>query len=330
VQVHYEVRLYRGKYALYWHDGITSRRRSLGTADRAVALRRKAEIERIETDVAKDTLTVAEVWAVYHKHLTGRPAGATMGFEAKTILPHFGHLMPSSITRAHCEAYMAIRRSAGRKDGAILTELNRLSCALRYGEKHNLISKAPHIARPAAPPPKDIYITKHEAGRLLDVEMPEHLRLFIILALTTGSRAEAIVDLTWDRVDFARKLVDFRLPNVTRPMKQRMICPMNDKLLNALSEAKRKTNAEHVISWGGERIRSVKKSLAQAIKKAGLSPDVTPHVFRHSAAVWLAEAGVDMQVIAQFLGHSDHKVTERIYARYSPSYMRGPVNALDF
>ena len=42
---------------------------------------------------------------------------------------------------------------------------------------------------------------------------------------------------------------------------------------------------------------------------------------RHSAAVWRAEAGVPMMQIAQFLGHTDSRITERTYARFAPEFL---------
>ena len=66
-------------------------------------------------------------------------------------------------------------------------------------------------------------------------------------------------------------------------------------------------------------MQSVKKGLAHAAKSAGLI--VTPHVLRHSAAVHMAEAGVPMDEIAQFLGHSDPSITRAVYARFSPDYL---------
>jgi len=44
--------------------------------------------------------------------------------------------------------------------------------------------------------------------------------------------------------------------------------------------------------------------------------------------VWMAEAGVPMAEIAQYMGHSDPKITYRIYARYSPTYLQRAANAL--
>ena len=54
----------------------------------------------------------------------------------------------------------------------------------------------------------------------------------------------------------------------------------------------------------------------------------TPHMLRHSAAVWMAEAGQPMHVIAQYLGHTDSRITQRVYARFSPTLLRGASEAL--
>jgi integrase len=65
------------------------------------------------------------------------------------------------------------------------------------------------------------------------------------------------------------------------------------------------------------------------VETAGLA-DVTPHVLRHSAACFLAESGVSMSEIAQILGHSDSRLTERVYARYGPEYLRKAMKALEW
>lgn len=38
---------------------------------------------------------------------------------------------------------------------------------------------------------------------------------------------------------------------------------------------------------------------------------MTPHIFRHTAAVHLVEAGVDVNVIRGWLGHADLSTTNR-------------------
>jgi integrase len=42
----------------------------------------------------------------------------------------------------------------------------------------------------------------------------------------------------------------------------------------------------------------------------------------------MAEAGVSMPEIAHYLGHSNSRTTERVYARYSPDYLQGAARAL--
>jgi len=158
-----------------------------------------------------------------------------------------------------------------------------------------------------------------------------HIRLYILLALATGGRNEALLDLTWDRCDFERGLIDLRNPEINRPHKGRAIVPMNRTIRTALTEARGGALSDHVIEWAGERIKSVKKGIKATARAAGITEiSVSPHVFRHSAAVHMAEAGIPIEVIAQYLGHEDANVTRKKYARYSPTYLREAAAALEF
>jgi len=84
----------------------------------------------------------------------------------------------------------------------------------------------------------------------------------------------------------------------------------------------------YVIEYGGKQVGKIRKAFMAAATSAGLT-DCTPHVLRHTAAVWMAEAGVPMAEIAQYLGHSDSRITEKVYARFSPEHLRTAAMALD-
>lgn len=67
----------------------------------------------------------------------------------------------------------------------------------------------------------------------------------------------------------------------------------------------------------------------EAACKRAKPADVTPHLLRHTAAVWMAEAGISMAKIAQYLGRSDNRITERVYARFAPEHLADAAGALE-
>src|SRR5262249_689351 len=110
-----------------------------------------------------------------------------------------------------------------------------------------------------------------------------------------------------DRCDFERGKINLEDPTIDHPHKGRAIEPMTDGWRIALIEAHRGALTDFVIEWAGKRVASVNRG----IKAAGLRADVgkvTPHMLRHSAAVRMAEDGVPMEEIAQYLGHNNVNV----------------------
>src|SRR5262249_42121198 len=64
-----------------------------------------------------------------------------------------------------------------------------------------------------------------------------------------------------------------------------------------------------------------------ASKAANIKPAISFHILRHTYASRLAMKGVPMAVIAEQLGHSDTRMTERHYAHLAPSYVAITVRA---
>lgn len=146
--------------------------------------------------------------------------------------------------------------------------------------------------------------------------------------LATAGRIGAILELTWDRVDFERGKIDLRL-DATGPRKGRAVLPMNNTLRAVLQTAKDAAMTDFVVEWAGGPIKDIKKGFARAVRSAGLG-DVSPHVLRHTAGVHMISNGVDMALVSQFLGHSSIAVTQRVYARYAPDHMRDAAEVLSF
>ncbi len=308
------LKLYRGVWHAVWrHEGQT-RRSSLRTKDRALA-------ERLIADHAKAAKRpsggVASIYAAYLADRgTDRARGAW-----KRLEPSFGALAPDQIDRQSCRAYVAARRAAGVGDGTIWTELTYLRAGLLWHDP-----RTPAIVElPSKPPPMDRHLSREQYERLVVAAEVPHIRLFIVLALATAGRAAAILDLTWDRVDFERGLI--RLGRGEKRVKGRATVAMNDRVRQALLEALKARTTDQVIEYGGRRVGRITKAFMAVARKANL-PWCTPHVLRHTAAVWMAEGKISMAEIAQFLGHSDSRITERVYARFSPSYLRQAADVL--
>lgn len=235
----------------------------------------------------------------------------------------FANLRPDQITPQLCEQYAIDRRAMGRGDATILKEINTIRQALNWGKVQTARFEAP-----SAPPPRNRWLTKEEARKLMDACKQPHVRLFVYLALTTAARKSAILSLTWDRVDLVRKQIVLGVVG-EKNRKGTATVPIKDKDMPMLAEAKEAAQTPYVIEYAGERVLNIKKGFGLAVKRSGLE-DVTPHDLRHTAAVWMAEAGIDFEEIAQYLGHSDSRITFRVYARFSPTHLRKARDALDF
>jgi integrase len=318
---------FRGGFCAYWWDGGKRKRHQLKALTRTAAEAEAIDVFRVKT-YRPQNVTVAEIWAAYQMHLGDRPTAETMKSTGKAVLAHFGAYRPDQIDMALCKSYAAKRAKAGRKQGTIHTELGHLRSALTFARKVRMIDRAPHIERPAKPTPKERFLTEAEIRKLREAAHAPHIQLAIQLMLSTAGRVGAILDLTWDRVDFIGGKINLRLPDaVTR--KGRAVVPMNAGLRAALSVAKEAALSEFVVEYAGQQVKSIRKGFEGAVMRAGLA-DVTIHTIRHTAAVHLVQAGVPIDQVAQFLGHSNPSITYTTYARYSPDHLRGAAAILDF
>jgi integrase len=324
----YRIGRLNGRYVLVYYDAAGKRRRfRLNAKDSSEAHLAAPGIFAELT--APRGGRIEDLWNAFVAEKEGRAIIATMQHTWKALKKRFGQMNSSAVTVADCRAHMAERRAKGIKDSTLLTELGHLRMVLKWAEKNGHIARAPHIERPAQPKPSEKHLTKTEARALISAAIMPHVRLYLILALSTGARNTALLQLTWDRIDFDRGLIDLRNPELTTPHKGRAIVPMTNTVRAALLGAQPGALSEYVVEWGGQPVGSMKKAIAATGRRAKLGR-VSPHMLRHSAAVHMAEDGVPMEEIAQFLGHSNLNITRKVYARFSPDYLRKAASALEY
>ena len=212
----YRLGRFRGKFAVIWNEGGRRFRHSLGTDRRAEAdqrLSRFVAAQAAAAGVAKgNAYTVADAWDGYVKALGAKPSAVTASHQWKAIGPIFADRNAATLTEADCQGYVEARRALGRSDSTIWSELSRLRSALKWAENKRLIDRAPKIWIPAPSPPRDKRMTREQVKAFIDACALPHVKLFAILAATTGARMGAILSLTWDRVDLERGLIHYADP----------------------------------------------------------------------------------------------------------------------
>ena len=268
----------------------------------------------------------------------------------KALGPVFGSRSPGLITRDDCRDYAKARFALGRSTWTVNTELSRLNACLKWSVHERLISEAdrPKIWMPSRGKARKRVLTFAEAEALILGARDFHVYLFILLAIMTGARKTAILDLTWDRVDFERGTIQYdedeeRDPMSRRWRKGRATVPMGAVLRRELKRAFEARQSDHVIEHGGSRLKDIKDGFAAAAQRAGLGewitsprtgkqvfkPNVTPHTIRHSVSTWLREHGVRVEDRAQLLGHADTKTTELVYTHAGSDVLKPAVEIID-
>ena len=75
-------------------------------------------------------------------------------------------------------------------------------------------------------------------------------------------------------------------------------------------------------------LNPLKKGIKRVAERSGL--EVTAHVLRHTAAVWMVQNKIPLETVSKYLGHTSTKVTYKHYAHHSPDYLSEAAQALEF
>lgn len=300
------------RYAVVWRDEQGKRRRyRLEATDRSTAEAEARDWWRRETD------TQRTVGGIVTEYIAAREkaeiASTSRQRDAwKAMKSFWENVDPERIDEAMCRKY-----AEGRKVGpaTLRYELSMLSVALRY------VNKPRKVWRPSAPERQIRHLTHSQFERWYAEVKAPHARLYALLGLFTMARPSAILELTWDRVDFERKQIDLNPRGRRQTKKRRPVVALNDEALEALQAAYKARQSEYVVERGAKRVGNIKKAFQAASERSGIR--VTPYTLRHTGAVWAAEAGAPMDELAQFMGHDDSATTSTHYARYSPGHLRG-------
>ncbi len=190
-----------------------------------------------------------------------------------------------------------------------------------HGDVHPLDIR-PVFELPKRPARRERWLTRGDVARLLwSARRTPHLARFIILGFYTGSRSGAILGLKWSWINLDARIMRRKEPGESeRRNKRRPDLRIGSRLLAHLRRWKRLDKGmEYVVHYDGNRVIKLRRSWANAAKRAGV--EATPHTLRHTRATHLMQAGVSLWEAAGYLGMST-EVLEDVYGKHSPDWQK--------
>lgn len=268
-----------------------------------------------------------------------------------TIRSLLGHLVVADLNDDVIGRYRRSRQSGSSQYTCIVTgatktrpratdivlrkELMKLKAAVNFAIRNSLAE--PKYKFACQMPAKGSATTKwlaREQGRFLLKAAKQRMKskggpgarktyAFILLAIFTGARRNAIEQLPWSAIDWDRGVIDFRGPGVQSQKKKRAVMVMPVELRDALWELRNDGIGDlqtFVLGdYGSERAYD---TVTRFLKSVGFDW-VTPHVFRHTFITWALQDGHTPREISDYL-HVSEATIRRVYAHnnpYEPSRM---------
>lgn len=329
-------RLVKWRHTPYWQikDGpITRSTGCTGREQAETALARYiAERDRHGAAKEPDALTVAEVLTIYaEEHAPTVANPERIGYAISALLPFWGDLRLSSVKGETCRRYAATRAKA---TGTVRRELGALQAAINYCHREGYVTAAPIVTLPEKPEPRQRWLTRAEAARLLLAahRRAPHLARFILIGLYTGTRKDAILRMGYaantigGRLDLDRGVMYRRADQERQTSKRRTPAKIPRQLAAHLRRWQR-DGALWPVHWRGDRIARIDKAFRALTLDCGL-PDVTPHTLKHTAITWALQNGASIWDAAGFFATSPETI-ERVYGHHSPEFQASAVRAIE-
>jgi integrase/recombinase XerC len=133
---------------------------------------------------------------------------------------------------------------------------------------------------------------------------------------STGIRVSELVGLDLDDINFS----NLTLKVLGKGRKERIVpfgIPAKDAIDMYLTESRnkfidKKTQALFVGQRGNRlNVRQVRRILNKAMHQIENGKEISPHDLRHSAATHMLEAGADLRIVQELLGHSSLATTQK-------------------
>ncbi len=210
------------------------------------------------------------------------------------------------------------------KKKSIARKLSALRSFFRYLVRQGIIQNSPAdlILTPKQDQNIPAYLTVDEIFRLLDSIRTDTLpglrnRAIFETMYSTGIRVSELSGLNASSIDFGQSVIKV----FGKGGKERIV-PIGRKAMDAIRAYTEKLRGETGTlnengplflnkNKGRLTTRSVARILENFVREFSISVPVSPHALRHSFATHMLDAGADLRVVQELLGHKSLSTTQK-------------------
>lgn len=305
-----------------WFDpgSRQTRRTSLGTSDVRAAVERLtiwwAENRRLK-DERPDTVTVAEILQRYYReHAESLPSAQQARIACGKLVELCGQLSVAEFGLSEQKRFIDSMKADGASAGYIRRTLSVGKAALTWAWQHQLVTIVPNVKLPRDGEPRERVLSLAEQRAIVDAATEEHLYRFVVLAFATWARPDAILELTRERCDMDRRLIELNPAGRPQTKKYRPTLP----LVTGMRHVVESEPCGPLVRWRGVAVADIKTGWRRLRKRAGLDAGVIPYLIRHTMATEARSAGAPPWEVEGWLGHKRPGTSER-YAKFAPNYL---------
>jgi integrase/recombinase XerC len=232
--------------------------------------------------------------------------------------------MAGQVNSLMIRGYLAFLHKKNQKV-TISRKLSAVRSFFRFLVKHGVILDNPmdRILTPKQKKTIPVYLPVDDVFRLLDSIKTDTLigirnRAIFETLYSSGIRVSELEGLNIFDVDFKKHLIRV----LGKGSKERIV-PIGGKALTAILDYRKRLNSETGIgedkntalflNKNGGRLtsRSIARILEKTAKECGLLIPVSPHALRHTFATHMLDAGADLRVVQELLGHTSLSTTQK-------------------
>jgi integrase len=341
----YPERRGRGKrWLAVWNDP-SGRERSKAFAKKADAERHAAAMEvdvsrGVYVDPKTARTTVAqwcETWLA--GYATRRPSTVRQArVHVRQIIAEFGALPLSAVRPSQVRSWTARLREEGFAVSYVYALHSRLAQIMSDAVHDGLIPRSPCSRRTSPGPARQRpYVATTEQVWALYDEMPERLRVAVLLGAFVGLRVAEACGLRVADIDFMRGIVSPRVQYPAEELKtevSRTPVPIPSSLSAELSAHVATGHSGETLLTGEDGRQLPPWALERAMRKArrkveGLPAGFRYHDLRHYLASLLIASGADVKTVQARLRHASAKTTLDTYAHMWPDRDESTRAAID-